>query len=140
MGVKIGKKMYTKLLKIQRQLRKNMPSPEQILWFQIRKEQLGIKFRRQYAIENRIFDFYAPKIKLAIELDGDSHFLSLEDREKELVQDQHLHKKYGIKTLRFIKPEVINNFTGVLETIQSNIPLPGPPPLQEGGSVKGTQL
>ena len=67
--------MQTHLKRYQRENRNNMPQPELRLWYYIRKEQLGVKFRRQYVIDNRILDFYSPQIKLGIELDGDSHFV-----------------------------------------------------------------
>lgn len=69
-----------------------MTAPELKLWYKIRNNQLDIKFRRQYAIplpnlppfqkgegidggkKVRIVDFYAPTIKLAIEIDGESHY------------------------------------------------------------------
>jgi very-short-patch-repair endonuclease len=35
---------------------------------------LNLKFRRQQGIGRYIVDFYCPDCKLAIEIDGDSHF------------------------------------------------------------------
>jgi len=34
----------------------------------------GYKFRRQHSVGSYILDFYCPSEKLAVELDGDSHF------------------------------------------------------------------
>ena len=114
-----------------------MPAPEVIIWQAIRRKQLKIKFRRQYTIENRILDFYSPQIKLGIEIDGDSHFISSKLRKKELESDKKLAKKYGIKILRFYNSEVMKNLEGVLEIIFKEIekrrnkkepPPPTPPP------------
>jgi len=56
-------------------LRRNMPQAEVILWSKLRNKALkGYKFRRQYSIERFVIDFYCPQLKLAIEVDGDSHF------------------------------------------------------------------
>ena len=33
----------------------------------------GLKFRRQFSVDQYVLDFYCPKLKLAIEVDGDSH-------------------------------------------------------------------
>ena len=98
-----------------------MSTPERVLWSKIRNEQLGVKFRRQYAIENRIFDFYAPEIKLAIEIDGESHFIKETTRENELKKDQYFYKKYGINILRFLNPEIRFNTDEVLNEIQKFI-------------------
>lgn len=102
-----------------------MPTPELILWQKIRKEQLGIKFRRQYTIENRILDFYAPSIKLGIEIDGDSHFKDDESRKIELIRDEELFKNRGIKVIRFFNTEIMRNTEGILMFILGEI---NPPP------------
>lgn len=94
-----------------------MPAPEKILWYRIRNNQLGVKFRRQYALENRTFDFYAPQIKLAIELDGESHYQKAGQHELELERDKELFKTHGIKTLRFLNTDINFNVQGALEVI-----------------------
>ena len=54
-----------------RELRKNQTDVERLLWKQIRnKNFFGLKFFRQYSVGAYIVDFYCPKLKLAIELDG----------------------------------------------------------------------
>jgi len=35
---------------------------------------LGYKFRRQYSVGAYVVDFYCAELRLAIEVDGDSHF------------------------------------------------------------------
>lgn len=61
--------------KKQRELRNNATHAEKILWQYLRAKRLdGLKFRRQYSIDVFVVDFYCPKVKLAIEIDGDSHF------------------------------------------------------------------
>ena len=55
-------------------LRKNLTPAEAFLWRLLKNSQLeNRKFRRQHSIGNYILDFYCPKIRLAIELDGDYH-------------------------------------------------------------------
>ena len=108
--------MQTHLKKFQRELRRHMPYPEYILWKRIRKNQLGIKFRRQYVYGNRIFDFYAPQKKLAIEIDGETHFINLDRRTNELEYDKFLRDK-GITVMRFSNKEVTHNIMGVLQAI-----------------------
>ena len=56
-----------------RYLRKDETKAEKILWEELRNNNLGIKFRRQHPIDMFVLDFYAPTIKLGIELDGSIH-------------------------------------------------------------------
>ena len=55
---------------IRRILRQQPIRAEKILWQKIRMKQLGYRFRRQFGIGKFIVDFYCPKLKFAIELDG----------------------------------------------------------------------
>ncbi|KKW28602.1 MAG: hypothetical protein UY73_C0041G0002 [Parcubacteria group bacterium GW2011_GWA2_52_8] len=99
-----------------------MPEPESVLWNILRREGIGVKFRRQFSIQNYILDFYSPKAKLAIEIDGDSHFNSqtiIKDRNR----DKEL-KKMGITTLRFTNAEVVKNLEGVFDRIQEVVSTP----------------
>ncbi|MFQ5717649.1 MAG: endonuclease domain-containing protein [Nitrospinales bacterium] len=106
---------------IRQDLRNNMPETERLLWAKLRGKQLGgYKFRRQYGVDQFVLDFYCPKIKLGIEIDGDSHFnknAETYDRERSRVI-----QSYGIKILRFNNNEVHKNIDGVLETILENSP------------------
>ena len=99
-----------------RGLRKNMPKAEQVLWSALKNKQLnGSKFRRQYSIENYILDFYCPQAKLAIEVDGPTHF-----RESAIQKDQKrtLHlKSYNIQIIRFTNNEIYENLEGVIGKI-----------------------
>jgi len=56
-----------------RQLRRNMTYSEKLVWIYLRKKQMHIRFLRQYSIDNYVVDFYSPKLKLAVEIDGDVH-------------------------------------------------------------------
>ena len=58
-----------------------MTEAEKLLWEKIRGKQLkGYQFYRQKTIGNCIVDFYCPKAKLVIELDGGQHYSSKEKR------------------------------------------------------------
>ena len=60
---------------LRRRLRNDMPPAELRLWSKLRgKQLLGGEFRRQFSVGPYCLDFYCPERKLAIELDGDSHF------------------------------------------------------------------
>lgn len=101
---------------LKKQLRRNLPSPEIKLWQKLRNKQLkGVKFRRQHSINHYIVDFYAPSIRLAIEIDGDSHFTK-EKQKKDIARDLSLNK-LNIKTLRFTNNQVNTIIEGVLHEI-----------------------
>lgn len=102
------------------QLRKNMTKAEIMLWDKIRDRQLeGYRFRRQYSIANFVVDFYCPQFKLAIEIDGDSHF------QKGIIEYDQARQKFieaaGIKFLRFTNEDVYSNLDGVLEKIRQTL-------------------
>ncbi|OGZ41121.1 MAG: hypothetical protein A3B04_01355 [Candidatus Portnoybacteria bacterium RIFCSPLOWO2_02_FULL_39_11] len=101
-------------------LRANMPLPEVILWQRIRGHKLGLKFRRQYSVENHILDFFAPAIKLGIEIDGDTHFRNKQAEEKDFLRDRFL-KEQGIIVLRFTNNEVRCSLDSIIYKIESII-------------------
>src|SRR4030043_1267894 len=82
--LKVTMLRYNKNLKgYSKSLRENMTEAERLLWEKIRGKQLkGYQFYRQKTIGNSIVDFYCPKAKLVIELDGGQHYSS-EGKEKE---------------------------------------------------------
>jgi very-short-patch-repair endonuclease len=103
-----------------RELRKNMTDAELHLWSRLRLRQLyGHQFHRQRIINNYIVDFYCPRAKLVIEVDGGQHFspeMSIEDS----ARDNFLMSK-GLKVLRFTDTDVLINTDTVLERIVENI-------------------
>jgi len=61
------------LKKYSQELRKNMTDAEKLLWSKLRRKQpKGQQVYRQRIIGNYIVDFYCPKAKLVIEIDGGS--------------------------------------------------------------------
>ena len=111
-------KVFTrkKVQECRRYLRKNMTKAEIRLWIQLQKKQiLGERFLRQYSVGNFTLDFYSPKLKLAIEVDGDSHFVKgaeAYDREQ-----QEFIESFGIQFLRFTNTDVYESLEGVVEEI-----------------------
>lgn len=60
---------------IRKSLRSHGTPAEATLWKLLKNKQFdGWKWRRQHSIGNIILDFYCPKAKLGIELDGNHHF------------------------------------------------------------------
>ena len=121
-------------------LRANMPAPEILLWQKIRSKALGVKFRRQFSIQNFVLDFYSPEWKLAIEIDGESHFVDAAAAAKDKIRDIELGK-LGIKVLRFTNRDVMDNLEGVIaEIIKSATPSQSPPtPIAIGTGGEGRE-
>ena len=64
----------TLTLKRARRMRKALTPPELGLWLRLRNRQLGgFRFRRQHLMGPYILDFYCPEVRLAVEIDGESH-------------------------------------------------------------------
>ena len=61
------------LRKRARSLRKSSTEAEKIIWFKLRKNHLGVKFRRQVPLGYYIVDFVCFEKRLIIEIDGSQH-------------------------------------------------------------------
>ncbi len=46
---------------------------EALLWQALRRSQLGVPFRRQVVLGDYIADFFAPRARLVVEVDGGYH-------------------------------------------------------------------
>jgi very-short-patch-repair endonuclease len=108
---------YDKNLKsFSRVLRKKMTDAERLIRRKIRGRQIkGFQFYRQKPIGNYIVDFYCPKIKLVLEVDGGQHY---QDRNifRDKARSDYLNK-IGFKVLRFTNIEVLKNIDGVINKI-----------------------
>ena len=106
-------------LERRRVLRNNQTHEEKLLWQQIRKKQLGFLFWRQYSVGPYVLDFYCPKLRLAIEVDGGQHA-----KEENILYDAEREQYLtglDITTLRFWNSEVSGNLSEVLEKIRNKI-------------------
>jgi very-short-patch-repair endonuclease len=103
-----------------RELRRNMTKAEVLLWIQLKNKQLlGQRVLRQYSVGSYVLDFYIPKLKLAIEVDGVTHAT---DEEKEY--DRHRQEEIenlGIRFLRFTNPEVYRDMSNILQEITDKV-------------------
>ena len=94
--------------------RKAQTEAENLLWKHLRSRQLhGLKFRRQFPINNYVLDFYCVETKVAIELDGSQHIKNISYDSKRTNDLQ----KLGIRVIRFWDNEVFENINGVLEKV-----------------------
>lgn len=115
-------KHYNKieLKETRRHLRKNQTYTEKIVWMYLRNRQMdGNKFRRQYSVDQFVIDFYCPKPKLAIEIDGSVHD---EPGQKEYdIKRQKYIETFGIKFLRLTNEEIDGNPNKAFQKIENFI-------------------
>jgi very-short-patch-repair endonuclease len=99
-----------------RKLRSNMTECEQLIWARISKKQLcGIRFHRQRVLGPFIVDFYAPSIKLVLEIDGIQHH-EAEHLAQDKFRDQYFEAQ-GIKVLRLDNHQVKYHLEQSIEII-----------------------
>ena len=80
---------------------------------------LGYRFRRQYSVKSYVVDFYCPSVRLAIEIDGDSHFQKGSQVSDEIRQAAI--ESFGIKFLRFRNVEIFEHLDVVLGAIERRL-------------------
>jgi len=100
-----------------RELRRDMTDPERVLWHRIRCKQIhGVHFYRQKPLLAFIVDFYCPKAKLVIELDGSQHHTA-EHQARDRQRDARLGA-LGIRVVRFDNRQVLCEIDAVLDVIR----------------------
>jgi len=130
---------YNHLLKQNaHRLRIQMTEVEKQLWSRLRRKQIQeVQFYRQKPIGNYIVDFYAPKAKLVIELDGSQH-LEVANQYKDAKRDAYL-QALGLQVLRFNNLQVLQEIDAVMEVIFRKVTeqlkkIPPNPPFSKGGT------
>jgi very-short-patch-repair endonuclease len=119
-----------------RQLRQNRTDSEHVLWQRLRGKQVAhVQFYRQKPIGTYIVDFYAPKAKLIIEIDGSQHSEephAARDRER----DEFL-STLGLLVLRINSRQALTETDSVVEFIYQKVEerISNPPnsPFSKGG-------
>ena len=112
---------------LRRRLRKELAPAEAQLWSRLRRGQLGgRRFRREYSIGPYCVDFYCVQAKLAIEVDGDTHFIP-EAKQYDAQRQQYIGA-FGIRFLRVTNVEVYDNLDGVVEAIARALGVNEEPP------------
>jgi very-short-patch-repair endonuclease/DNA modification methylase len=102
-----------------RELRKNMTPAEKNIWYKVlaNKQFEDLRWLRQRPIDNFIVDFYCAELKLAVEIDGDSHTEQVEyDATRTTVLEGH-----GLTVIRFTNDDVLHNIDGVYSTLSQVI-------------------
>lgn len=114
-AAKTTPKLWEALKPLARQMRHEPTLAEDILWQRLRDKGIGVKFRRQHAIDRFIVDFYCAKSKLVIEVDGSIHDYT---EEEDAIRQQFLEEVHDLRVLRFKNEEVLEKLESVLARIK----------------------
>ena len=101
-----------------RDMRRTLTLHEKQLWYLLRRNQLGLHFRRQHPVGPFVLDFYCAEAKLCVEIDGPLHD---EQRDYDQRRTDWLAKE-GIRVLRFSVEELELRQAVVLATIAQAAP------------------
>ncbi len=107
-----------KLTSCARENRRTGCLPEVRMWkYILSRRQTGYKFLRQKPIDHYIVDFYCSKLRMAIEIDGDSHSdrISYDSTRTERLQI------LGVVVVRYINSDVLCRLQGVYDDLMSRI-------------------
>jgi very-short-patch-repair endonuclease len=101
-----------------RKLRRRSTYSEVLLWQEIRRKAIhGYQFHRQVPILNYIVDFYCHELRLAIEVDGDSH-KTLAAQFYDVHRQKRLEQN-GVRFLRFDDLRMKQDIDKVVEEIKA---------------------
>ncbi len=83
----------------------------------VRRQQLGVTFRRQHIIGPFVVDFCCQPAQLIVELDGSVHDLD-DEREQDAWRTEYL-KERGFTVVRFTNDDVLSRPETVVTTIRN---------------------
>jgi very-short-patch-repair endonuclease len=101
-----------------RDLRKSQTKWEKKLWFEFLSNKTP-QFYRQKPIDHYIADFYCPKLKLVIEIDGNQH-VAEDSIEYDRIRSEVL-ESYCLKIIRFSNSDIEKSFDFVCSSIQKEL-------------------
>jgi len=90
---------------------------EEMLWQAIRRDALGVRFRRQVVLGPFIADFFAPSAKLVVEIDGAVH---AKRREADAMRDAWMAAR-GIRVVRVAAWEVERDLASVVARVRDAV-------------------
>ena len=92
---------------------------EKVLWEYLRRNALGVRFRRQFIIGDFIVDFACLEKKLVVEVDGLYHFTD-EQIEEDRKRTYHI-SQLGFRVIRFTNEEIMTDINKVITNIKKNL-------------------
>ena len=96
-----------------------MTLAEQVLWEELKRNQTGHRFLRQYIIGDYIVDFLCKDDGLIIEVDGGYH-AEKDQREDDAIRTQIL-ENMGFCVMRFTNEEVLYNTENTIQEIENKL-------------------
>jgi very-short-patch-repair endonuclease len=98
-------------------MRQGMTDAERALWRRLRRDQLGVRFRRQHPVGPYVTDFACRSLRLIVEVDGGQHAIrsDRDQRRNAWMADR------GFLVLRFWNHDVLGNLDGVVERIHAEV-------------------
>ncbi len=112
-------KILPQKLQRARELRKEMTPEERLLWEAVRRNQLGVHFRRQQIIQGFIVDFYCHAARLVIEVDGAVH-KKIDQRDSDAARERVL-REAGLRVVRFKNRAIRRDLQSVISQIRRRI-------------------
>jgi very-short-patch-repair endonuclease len=100
-----------------KRLRKQMTPPEIALWLALRRNDEGLRFRKQHAAGTYVLDFYCAPARLAVEVDGEAHNRGNRPN-RDAIRDAWLIAQ-NIRVLRYPAREMLANLDDVVRQITS---------------------
>ncbi len=101
-------------------MRHQQTDAESLLWWRLRRNQLGVSFRRQHPIGRYIVDFACLERRLIVEADGSQHGGRKDDERDEFLRSA------GFLVLRFWSWDVISDLEWVVyeitEALKTRVP------------------
>src|SRR3989338_5658233 len=91
-------------------LRRQMTKGERLLWWRLRRNQLDLKFKRQFGVGSYVVDFCAPTIRLIIEVEGITHDEQNYDYD---IKRQGYLESLGWTVVRYDSKEVLERLDQV---------------------------
>jgi len=115
----VDKGYWDILKKYGRENRKHPTEAEDMLWQRMRNNQMGVKVRRQHAVQGYIVDFALLEVKLVVEVDGGYH----NDEEQKIYDDARTKylNQFELEVLRFENESIINDPQKVINEIKTAI-------------------
>lgn len=102
-----------------RSFRSEMGASEEVLWKLLRKDRLGFRFRRQFAIGRYVTDFYCHEARLAVEVDGEIHgFTQQRDEARDAALAELGVLTYRLQSLALFEGDRSSELSRHLEAIQ----------------------
>ena len=80
---------------------------------------MDVQFYRQKPLGPYIVDFYAPKAKIVVEVDGSQH-IEEDVEQKDVRRDKYL-KSQNLSVLRFNNLQVLKEMDSVIEIIYQTV-------------------